>query len=450
MSGPATAPAFEPGPPPRRRRSRRSAWRAGVLIVLLAALAAGARWGHIEGLFRGFAKSSGVPVTPVRRGDVAFAINANGELRGGSPESLAAPMTGSGGVQIKFLRNDGDLVQAGDAVIEFDASDQLFRLREAEADLAEAEQQVLKAQAEAAAQKEEDAYALLKAQSDVRLAELEVRRNPLVSAITAKENELALASARDRFAELEQSLAHRAASGQAGVEIQLANRAKAEQAAENARRNIGNLTVRATREGYVSIRQNTNVSFYTEGMVLPPYRVGDRINPGRVVAEIPDLERWEVNASIGELDRGHLSSGQAVTIEVPALPFRAFHGRLKSIGGTTGMYWDRRFEVRISIEDPDPEMRPGMNVRLTIATGTMRDALWIPAQALFEADGRTFVYVPSGSGFAPRDVRLLRRSESQAVISGLSEGQVVALANPEESARKKNAPAQGAMKAIPK
>ena len=47
------------------------------------------------------------------------------------------------------------------------------------------------------------------------------------------------------------------------------------------------------------------------------------------------------------------------------------------------------------------------------------------------------------------EVKLVRRSESQAVITGLTEGQVVALANPDQQAEKKRS-GGGAMQAISK
>ncbi len=449
MNAAAAAPALVPVPPqPKRRRPR--VMRGLFLAVLILAPLAGAGWG-IYRLYR-TAGSSGlkVPVARVRRGEVTFTITAGGKLEGGHPEALAAPMTGSGEMQIKFLRKPGELVKAGDVVIEFDTGEQAYKLKEAEADLAEADQQVIKAKAEAEAQQEENAYSLLKAKSDVRLAELEVRRNPLVPAITAKQNDLALEAARDRLAQLEHDLASRSASNQAGVDIQLAGRSKSETQASTARRNIEQMTVKAQSDGYVSIRQNANNTFWiSTGMSLPPFRVGDRVSGGVVIAEIPDLKNWEVTSSIGELDRGHLAVGQKAELRVIALPFRRFHARIKNIGGTTGYLWDRRFECRMTLDDPTPELRPGMNAEVVITTDVMKDALSIPAQALFEADGRMFVYVPSATGFSPRDVKLVRRSESQVVVTGVPEGQQVALARPDEQAKKQSS-ASSAMKAIPK
>jgi hypothetical protein len=90
-----------------------------------------------------------------------------------------------------------------------------------------------------------------------------------------------------------------------------------------------------------------------------------------------------------------------------------------------------------------------MTVRLKIVTGTLKNALWIPAQALFEADGRKFVYARSPGGFTAKDVELVRRSESQVVIKGLPEGQLVAMANPDQAAPK-DQKAGGALQAIQK
>jgi hypothetical protein len=166
-------------------------------------------------------------------------------------------------------------------------------------------------------------------------------------------------------------------------------------------------------------------------------QVGDTIRAGMAVAQIPDLHSWEVTARISEADRGHLEKGQAVRIVAVAAPDHPFTGKVIDLGGTMGPQWDRRFECRVSLESPTPELRPGMTANLVITAETMNDVLWIPAQALFESDGRSFVYIrtPQGS-FTTQDVKLVRRSESQVVITGLTEGQVVALSSPDRSKEK--------------
>ena len=47
---------------------------------------------------------------------------------------------------------------------------------------------------------------------------------------------------------------------------------------------------------------------------------------------------------------------------VVALPGKSLHGKIKTIGGTTGPPWDRHFDCRVAIQDPFPELRPGMSV----------------------------------------------------------------------------------------
>jgi len=56
----------------------------------------------------------------------------------------------------------------------------------------------------------------------------------------------------------------------------------------------------------------------------------------------------------------------------------------------------------------------------------------VPTQAVFQSDGRTFVYVSEAGTFVAKDVKLLRRGESQVVIEGLKEGTLVALASPDQ------------------
>jgi len=377
------------------------------------------------------ASASRLPVTQVRRGDVTITVSAKGELSGGHTEMLSAPMTGGGDMAITYLREGGEPVAAGDVVVKFDTTEQEYKLKEAEADLAEAEQHVIQTQADNQAKEEETSYSLLQAKTDVRTAELEARRNPILADIVARENTLALEAAKDHLRQLEHDAANRQATSAAAVAIQEAARNKAKVQAETARQNIENMVLKAKTGGYVSVMLNTNCNMCMFGMLFPALQVGDTVNAGMVVAQIPDLKNWEVSASIGELDRGHLSVGQKVQVAIVALPGKSFNGTIKEIGGTVGAFWNRHFDSKIALEEAAPGMRPGMSSNIVITTGTLPNSLWVPSQALFESDSRTYVYLQTPSGFTPRDVKLVRRSESQVVLTGLREGQLVALANPE-------------------
>ena len=79
-----------------------------------------------------------------------------------------------------------------------------------------------------------------------------------------------------------------------------------------------------------------------------------------------------------------------------------------------------------------------MTSNILITVESLDDALWVPSQALFESDGRSFLYLRTADGFVPHDVQLVRRSESQAVIAGIREGELVALSNPGQQNRSGN------------
>ena len=61
-----------------------------------------------------------VPTTKVKKGRVVISVAARGELQGGNSEMLSAPMTGNDSLAITYLREPGELVKAGDVVVQFD------------------------------------------------------------------------------------------------------------------------------------------------------------------------------------------------------------------------------------------------------------------------------------------------------------------------------------------
>jgi multidrug efflux pump subunit AcrA (membrane-fusion protein) len=397
--------------------------------------------------------SDGVPTTKVKRGRVTISVSARGELQGGNSEMLTAPMVGGGDLPITFLRQPGELVAEGDIVAQFDTTQQEYNLREAQADLAEAEQQVIRAEAESEATAEESRWAVVSADSDVKIAEWEMKRNPVEPAIVRRQNELALEAAKDRLRQAQQDIQNKQTTSASGIAIQKANQNKAKVMSELAQKNIDSMTLKSKTGGYVNIQQNTNMNMMYWGMQLPPFQVGDSARSGMAVAQIPDLKSWEISAKVGELDRGRLSPGQPVKVKVVALAGKEFTGKVKNMGGTSGPPWDRNFETRITVDAGAPELRPGMTSNLVIVAETLDNVLWVPFQAVFESDGRTFVYRQTPNGFMPHDITLVKRSESQVVLTGLNEGDTIAMSNPDQSTKPGQGPQgqqNGAMKALSK
>src|SRR5215510_5843570 len=366
-----------------------------LLFAALSAIAIGAAlvWGGLRVVQLATpATHAEIPTTRVKKGRVTIVVAARGELQGGNSEVMTAPMTGGGDMAITFLREPGEQVKTGDVIAQFDTTQQEFNLREAEADLAEAEQQVKKAEADAEASLEETRYQVVATTSEVKQAEFEIRKNQVLSAVLARQNEIALDAAKNRKEQADKDFDNKKGTASAGIAIQKAAVDKARVVAENARRNIDNMVLKAKTTGYVNVQANSNQNMLYYGQQLPQFQIGDTARAGQAVAQIPDMSNWEVIARIPEADRGHLAPGQSVSVRAAAIPGRDFKGHIKSVGASTGSAWERTFECRITLEEKTPELRPGMTSNILITVESLDDALWVPSQALFEIDGRSFVY----------------------------------------------------------
>lgn len=385
-----------------------------------------------------------VPVASVKQSDVQLQINTTGELRSTKTAMLVAPPVAGGSLQIIHLAKPGTLVKAGDPVVEFDPSQQEYNLGQNQADYEQAEQEIVKAKDDAAVQAAQDQTSLLKAHFDVRQAELQVSKNELVSAIDAQNNQLALDEAKRALAQLQQDIEAHAASGQATIALDEEKAHKAKLAMEQAQENIKNMRVTSPIDGLVVIRQNEDAAggLFFSGMTLPEFQEGDQLGPGNNVADVVDMSHMEIAASVTESDRVNMKSGQAVEIQVDALPGETFHGKVKTIAGSSGRFFDssigRNSDVTIQLDDPDSRLRPGFTAHLTILGEHLEHALTIPREAVFEKDSKSIVYVKGGNGFEPKNIQIRYLTEGLAVITDLPEGTQVALVNPEETAAAKS------------
>ena len=389
-----------------------------------------------------------VPTTVVRRGDVTITVTARGELQGAGARPVIVPRSGTAELPITFLRGTGELVEAGDVVVEFDASGQRYDLIEAEADLEEARQQLIKAEADALGALEQTRLEVVTSEIDLKIAELDQRDNEFLGTIQQRQNQIALERARNRHEQAVRDLAHREAA-KGTTDAQKAAVQEAEAKAATARRTIADLTVRAPAAGYVQLAENTaGLSVIFVGMQIPTFQLGDSARPGQTVAWIPDMSGWEVSTQIPETDRAFLALGQQAIVRPKAMPGREFNGRVSLLGGSTGSAWNRTFNCRITLENAGEDLRPGMSVDVTLQVETLDDVLWLPSQAVFQREGRWFVYRQTTEGYITHDVALVRRTESQAVVTGIEEGATIALAEPGQPAESNRS--DGPLGALPR
>jgi hypothetical protein len=380
-----------------------------------------------------------VPTATVREVDLQLKVFTKGALHTEQSRGISAPPIAGGTLQIVQLAAAGTQVRAGDVVLEFDPSQQEYNLAQNRSDLEQADQEILKAKADAAVQTAEDQTALLKAKYAVRKAELEVSKNELLSQIDGQKNVLALEEAKRALTQLEQDIRSHGASNDAALAISQEKHHKARLQMDQAELNIKNMKISSPIDGLMVIHGNRDSTggFFMDGMTLPDYHVGDQVNPGSSIAEVIDSSHLEISAQVGETDRTNLKTGQTVEIKVDALPGESFTGKVRTVGGATAReFWDdnakHKFDVAIQLDRADPRLRPGFETQLSILGDHLARAVSLPAEAVFEHDGKKIVYCEHGRGFEMQEVKVRALSEGRAILEGIPVGTVVALVNPDK------------------
>jgi multidrug efflux pump subunit AcrA (membrane-fusion protein) len=422
---------------------RRVIWIALVAVVIAAGAAIAV------GMPRMPERSVGIPTARVMKGALELNVHATGELRAGRTVTLITPPVG-GMLRIVRMVPTGVAVKNGEVVMEFDPADQQYALEQARTELAEAEQEIVKMKADREVQLAQDTVDLITARFDVRRAELDAQGNEFVSPIDAQKNLLSLEEARRRLAQLEDDVKSRSVTSKASMQVVEEKRNKAQLAMQRAQQVIDSLVLKASVDGVVSVKENRDASggMFFYGMVLPEYREGDSVWPGRPVVDVIESGRMELRAKVDESDRGNLVEGQPADVSVDTLPGQTFTAKVGALSGlaSRGGFFEptasisRLFDVTFQFENPDPRLKAGASARVFIKGRQIDDALHVPRQAVFEKNGKNYVFVRAGDRFEERDVKVVQRTESRIALDGLSEGLEIALIDPNAAAKSTGAP----------
>jgi multidrug efflux pump subunit AcrA (membrane-fusion protein) len=302
-----------------------------VRLLILAVLGGASYAGYIA--FQSLPKEEATIATAkVRKGDVIVKSFARGELRAVRSATLTAPNL-FGTVQVTRLAPLGAFAREKDLAVEFDDSEVQSRIEEKQLELDQIDEQIKKAQADLAIRNNQDQVELLQARYSVRRAELEVKRNELISAIDAQKNKLTLEEARRRLKQLESDIKSRQEQAQAELAVlrEKRNKGNLEMARERSR--LMQVKLLAPISGLVAVRQN-RTGFMFPGAQVPDIREGDQIQPGIPVVDILDLSEMEIVAKVGELDRANLKEGQEAEMTLDALPEKKLKATIKTLSGT--------------------------------------------------------------------------------------------------------------------
>jgi HlyD family secretion protein len=421
------------------------AWQIAVLIVVVAL----AGW-FSERSAGTLTPQTAVPTARVKQENIKLDVRTTGELQARQSVTLFAPPVGGSTLQIVHLAPVGTAVKPGEVVLQFDPSEQEYNLETNRSDLEEATQEIAKAKAQGAVQDSDDRLAILKAKSAVRKAQLQVQKNPLLAAIDAKKNVLALDQAKRALAQLLQDVQSHAASNQAELQVAQAKFNKAKITMERAEQNIQNMTVRSPIAGVVKIRENRGSTggFFFTGMTIPEFRDGDQAWPGTPIADILDMSGMEIMAKVTEYDRPSVHMGEPAEIRVDAIPNEVFPGKVMTISGMAQKsIWEAsptgKFDMTVAFDHADARLRPGFTAHLNLVGEEAKDALYVPRVAIFEKSGKPVVYVREHGDFVARGVKLQTETSAWAVIEGLAPGDEVALVNPAAQSQPKSGAASG-------
>jgi RND family efflux transporter MFP subunit len=159
-----------------------------------------------------------------------------------------------------------------------------------------------------------------------------------------------------------------------------------------------------------------------------PVEIGDTAVPGLLIASVVDPDKLYIEAPVDEADVGNVALGQNVRITMDAYLDKVFHGIVIKISPVvTGAKLEARtFEVRVSINEPDVVLKPGMSADIEIITDKIHDTLVVPSQAVIERGQEKVVYVAERGRARKRKVITGTYNWNFTEIKdGLKEGDVV-------------------------
>jgi membrane fusion protein (multidrug efflux system) len=238
------------------------------------------------------------------------------------------------GVVTKVMVEDNQVVKAGDVIAELDPADQGVKVEHNQAQIASVQQQVL--------------------QADAQLAQ--VRAQALAAGAQVAQSQAQLVRANqdaERFSQLYSSTmkavskaeVDAANANRAGANADLAARrgnveaAQAQIVASSAARDVVKAQIKVLqaqlKDASLQLGYNKIVAPVAGRLGRRSVEVGARVQPGQQLAAIVQDEMW-VTANFKETQLAGLAPGQAVKVQIDALPKQPLTGRIDSFSPASG------------------------------------------------------------------------------------------------------------------
>lgn len=357
----------------------------------------------------------------VQLGALPNEIEASGTLQSSQATSIGCPgIPRTWRYTISFMADEGKRIEAGQAILAFDAKELNERLALSSSELARARKELEKRQIEMTEAIEQKRLALAEAQR----ALLRIQRKLDLPESLLSHSELSKLRLDLELFEAEFEHAKSSLVLEQDIQVAQIGRQKAkinllEQEVQTLQTSIEKMKVAAPVGGIVIYKEDWNGE---------KPAVGESVFMGRSLIELPDLNRMQVKAMIAEVDAGNVVVGQAAEVRLDANPDRVFQGKVVRLGH---LFHERSAEkpamvvdAEISIENSEPDwMRPGMAAKVRIQASVQQDVLVVPATAVGQAVGGPFVIRRNGIGNEHVSVLTGRKGGGFVeILAGLNEG----------------------------
>jgi multidrug efflux pump subunit AcrA (membrane-fusion protein) len=432
-SSPVPAPPLErvaaqPAPPPP---SRAKLWIALGVTVLVGAVAGALVWGRTQQP----AASVTVRTAKVFNGPLERVLRVTGTTAARSFASVTAPMmrgpdSGRDLVLIK-LATAGSIVKKGDLIAKIDAQTAKDHVDDVEALVVRADADIKQRKAEQAIEMENVRQSVRAAKAEMDKAKLDQGATEIRMPIDKELLQLAVDQAAAQYKELESELAMTAEKQRAEIRVLEYTRDRHARHRDRHRRDVTRFTMRTPIGGLVVMQ-----SVWRSGD-FGQIQEGDQVWPGQPFMKIVDTRSlMQVEARINQVESEDVRIGQPVTVNFDAFPGLHLNGKVYSVsamgvGGWRDNYYLRTLPVVITIEGSDSRVIPDLSASGDILLGRKENAVIAPREAVRSEGGKQVVYVKRGGGFAPREVRMGERNNTQVeILAGLRAGDEVALGPP--------------------
>lgn len=330
-----------------------------------------------------------------------------------------------GSLVLLDLAKSGSLVKKGQLVARIDAQAAQDHIDDLKDTLAQAQNDIKKREAEQKVEWETMQQTLRVTRSQYEKAKLDYSSSEVKVDLERELLKLSMDESEARYKQQQQDIAFRKASQAAELRILQITLERHKEHIGRHSHDLQKYTIRAPMEGLVVM------ATIFRGGDLAQVQQGDQVFPGQQILKVVDTRSMQVEGSVSQSDSGDLRLGQRAAIGLDAFPDLHFTGKVFSIGalavgGWRQNYYIRSVPVRIQIEGSDPRLIPDLSAHGDVVLETVPDQVQVPAGAITEEKGKTFVQVKQAGEFIRRDVKPGKRSNtSVAVLSGVNAGEEV-------------------------